>query len=72
MAVEPQHMYSNEAEKDNWDIYDDFKLKKTLWFPRFMKKYFSIVRVNIGGLRALRHTRTIVGKRALCNCEKSV
>ena len=27
-------------------MYDDFKLKKTLWFPWFMQKYFSVVRVN--------------------------
>ena len=31
-------------------IYDNFKLeKKTLWSPWFMQKYFSVVRVNMGG-----------------------
>ena len=29
MAVDPQHRYSNESEKANEDIYDDFKMKKT-------------------------------------------
>ena len=28
MAVEQWHRYLNEAERHNWDIYDDFKLKK--------------------------------------------
>ena len=27
MTVDPQHRYSNEAEKGNQDIYDDFKLR---------------------------------------------
>ena len=29
MAVDPQHRYSNETERTDQDIYDDFKLKKT-------------------------------------------
>ena len=29
-------MYSNEAERANQDIYDDFKLRGTLWSPWFM------------------------------------
>ena len=32
-------MYSNEAEKTNLDIYDDFKLRKNLWSPWFVQKY---------------------------------
>ena len=28
-------MYSNEAERAVQDIYDDFKLNKTLWSPTF-------------------------------------
>ena len=28
MAVEPQHRIWNEAERADWNIYDDFKLKK--------------------------------------------
>ena len=28
MALDPQHRYSNESERANKDIYDDFKLKK--------------------------------------------
>ena len=27
-------------------IYDDFKMKQIFWFPRFIQKYFSIVRVK--------------------------
>ena len=27
-------------------FYDDFKLKKTLWSPWFIQKYFSVSRVN--------------------------
>ena len=27
MAVDTEHRYSNEAERANWDIYDDFKSK---------------------------------------------
>ena len=27
MAVNTQHRYSNEAERANYDIYDDFKMK---------------------------------------------
>ena len=30
MAVDPLHRYSNETERANEDIYDDFKLKKRL------------------------------------------
>ena len=29
---------TNEAERADWDIYDDFKLKKKLWSPWFMPK----------------------------------
>ena len=28
MVVDPKHRYSNESERANEDIYDDFKLKK--------------------------------------------
>ena len=31
-------------------FYDDFKLKKTLWFPWFIKKYFSALKVKHKGL----------------------
>ena len=37
MVVDPKHRYSNESERANLDIYDDLKLKKTLWSPWFMK-----------------------------------
>ena len=30
-TVDPQHRYSNEAERANEDVYDGFKLKITLW-----------------------------------------
>ena len=29
MAVDPKHRYSNEAERTDEDIDDDFKLKKS-------------------------------------------
>ena len=28
MPVDPKHRYPDKTEKANWDIYDDFKLKK--------------------------------------------
>ena len=48
MAVDPQHSYSNESERANEDIYDDFKCKKILVsmvFQRFnpFKLEFTIV-----------------------------
>ena len=36
MAVDPYHRYSNESERANEDIYDDFKLKK----PHLVAKFF--------------------------------
>ena len=36
-----KHRYSNEAERANQDVYDDFKLKKTLWSPCFFIKVFQ-------------------------------
>ena len=38
-------MYSIEAGRANYDIYD-FKLKQTLWSPWFIQKYFSVTRVK--------------------------
>ena len=32
MAVDSWHMYSNEAERANLDIYDDLKLKNPFSF----------------------------------------
>ena len=38
MAVDPWHRYSNESERANEDIYDDFKLKKnTFGYDVFYK-----------------------------------
>ena len=31
MAVDPWHKDSNKAGRANQDIYDDFKLNKTIW-----------------------------------------
>ena len=31
--------YSSEAERGNWDIYDDFKLKKTFGFHGLYKLF---------------------------------
>ena len=39
--------YRYGAERANQDIYDDFKLKKTLWFTCFMQKYFNVVRAKL-------------------------
>ena len=47
MAVDTDRLYLNEAERDNLDIYDDFKLKNTLWFPRFLQT--TMVYVVDGG-----------------------
>ena len=38
MAVDLWHRYSNESERANKDIYDDFKLKKLFGFHDFHKK----------------------------------
>ena len=46
MAIDPEHMYSNETERYNSDIYNDFKLKKKIWPLWFIQKYFSIAKVN--------------------------
>ena len=40
-------MYSNESEKANWDIYDDFKLKKNSGCDVFFTNSFSALRLNI-------------------------
>ena len=47
MAVDPYHRYSNESERANEDIYDDFKLKKHFGYDVFYKliQHF-IVAVN--------------------------
>ena len=37
MGVDPEHRYSNESERSSKDMYDDFKLEKTLWLPWFLK-----------------------------------
>ena len=37
MAVDTQHKYSNEPERANQDIYDDFKLKKPFILHRLSK-----------------------------------
>ena len=42
MSVDP-YRYSNEAARASRDIYDNLKLRKTLWFQWFMQKYFSVV-----------------------------
>ena len=35
MAVDPQHMYSNEAERADSDFYDYFKLEKNVGLHGF-------------------------------------
>ena len=39
-------MYSNEAERADKDIYDDFKLKTLFDLYGLYKKHFSALRVN--------------------------
>ena len=39
-------MYSNELKRVNYHIYDDFKMKKTIWSPWFIQKYCSVGRVK--------------------------
>ena len=46
IAVDQQHRYSNEAERANQNIYDDFKLKRTLLTLLLVYKYFSVARVK--------------------------
>ena len=41
-----EHGYSNKAERADYAINDDFKLKKPIWFLWFMHKYFSVVKVK--------------------------
>ena len=45
------HRYSHEAKRGDQDIYDDFKLKITLCYPWFIRKYLSALRVKIGILK---------------------
>ena len=41
MAVALEHRYPNEAERANWDIYDDFRLKKPFGLHCFYKNISS-------------------------------
>ena len=34
--VDLKHRYSNESERANKNIYDDFELNKTIWSPWFI------------------------------------
>ena len=42
-AIDPKNRYSNQADRANYDIYDDFKLKRSFGHG-FRKKYFSVLR----------------------------
>ena len=46
MAVNPLYRYSNEAERANRDIYEDFKLGKTLRFPWFIQNNSAFKGLN--------------------------
>ena len=46
MVVDPYHRYSNESERANEDIYNDFKLKKNTLGPMVFKKILSALRVK--------------------------
>ena len=41
MAVDPQHIYSNESERANEDIYDDLKLKTPFGFHFLLIQRFN-------------------------------
>ena len=45
MAVDPWHRYSNETERANLYIYDDFKLENPLFSMAYIKKV-SVIEVN--------------------------
>ena len=43
MAADPYHSYSNEAERANEDIYDDFNLKKIIFCLHRLYKNISAI-----------------------------
>ena len=45
MAVDPEHRCSNEAERANRDIYDDFELKRTFGFQGSYQFFFLYCKV---------------------------
>ena len=50
MAIDPWHRYSKESERANHaneDIYDDFKMKTTLWSPWILQKEYSALWVKL-------------------------
>ena len=49
MAIDPEHRYSNEAERANQGIYDDFKLKKLFGLHGQGLLFFFSVCVGGGG-----------------------
>ena len=49
MAVEPYHRYSNEPERTNQDIYDDFELEKNPFsLHGLSKNKWALCYVGIG------------------------
>ena len=54
MAGNPLHMYSNESERANEDIYDDFKLKKIQFgcdvFYELIQRFNMFKSYSNGGL----------------------
>ena len=43
MVVDPEHRYSNESKRVNWDIYDGFKLKKNNLVGMFFLQIYSVL-----------------------------
>ena len=71
MAVDPKHMYLNEAERANQDICDVFNLK-TFWFPLFKQKSFSVVAVNNNAIIFhLPHTSNHLHSLQVKNCDSN-
>ena len=48
MVVDPYHRYSNEAERSNHEIYDDFKLKIIFGLKSFNKNVSASSVIKIG------------------------
>ena len=42
-----KELTESDIYDDFYDIYDDLKLKKNLWTPWFIQKYFNVVMVKM-------------------------
>ena len=60
MTVDLEHRYSNRSERDNQDIYDDFKLKKNPLVSTIIKKCFNPLPAKLFNLNF--HTLEVVSR----------